>query len=311
MGRALRTRQQRADGAEGGAEGEVPAVGGRQRRGRPWAVLALLSALALPVAANADSTGFRDVAPDDTHAAAIAWLATNGITEGCGEGDTYCPSDEVTRAQIASLLRRMAEAGVVDAATVGGLTADQLRGQAGPAGPRGPQGPAGADGADGATGPAGPTGADGAAGPPGESGPPGPAGPEGPAGAPGAPGAPGPTGPPGPPGPQGDAGPPGPAPTQLTGFVRWNGDIVAGSGFTVEKGTTGYYRLVFPWDDTVHGQPIVVLTASQIGRTVTRLDVYVRSDSPRVWVADISAAGFDGNLVDEDFTFHILPSTLG
>ena len=78
----------------------------------------LRRALDLPEAAPA---GFVDVDPGSVHAAAIDALREAGVTSGCGtEPLRYCPSAPVTRAQMASFLRRAldlpeaAPAGFVD-----------------------------------------------------------------------------------------------------------------------------------------------------------------------------------------------------
>jgi len=55
----------------------------------------------------AGATTFDDVAAGSTHAASIAAVADAGITQGCtADGNRYCPSDPVTRAQMASFLHR-------------------------------------------------------------------------------------------------------------------------------------------------------------------------------------------------------------
>ena len=51
---------------------------------------------------------FLDVAGDSPHASAIGRLKDLGVIEGCGNG-RYCPSDAVTRAQMASFLQRALE----------------------------------------------------------------------------------------------------------------------------------------------------------------------------------------------------------
>jgi len=52
-----------------------------------------------------DSTGFNDVPVTDPFAAWIKQLAAEGITGGCGNGN-YCPTDPVTRGQMAVFLIR-------------------------------------------------------------------------------------------------------------------------------------------------------------------------------------------------------------
>lgn len=213
----------------------------------------IVGATALALVAGATAAGATarpaDVSTDSVHAAAVQWALDNDISNGC-DTDAFCPDQPLTRAQAASLLQRMAEAGVVDAATVTGLTAADLAGQdgaAGPAGADGATGPAGVDGQDGSqgdTGPVGPQGEpgqDGAPGPQGEPGPQGPQGDPGQDGATGDQGATGPTGAEGPAGadgqdgaagPEGAAGPPGPEGPQGPA-----GTGVVGHGFA--KNTAG------------------------------------------------------------------------
>lgn len=62
----------------------------------------LVRALGLPAATTG---GFSDVAPGDVHAGTIAALAAAGITKGCSD-DRFCPTDPVTREQMASFLVR-------------------------------------------------------------------------------------------------------------------------------------------------------------------------------------------------------------
>jgi hypothetical protein len=103
---------------------------------------------------------FNDVSGDNVHADAIAWAVENGITLGCDDDGNFCPDDPTSREQMVEFLYRLSGADpdaepVVDAATVNGLTADQLRAQVGPAGLQGPEGPEGPAGSQGLTGPAG------------------------------------------------------------------------------------------------------------------------------------------------------------
>jgi hypothetical protein len=51
------------------------------------------------------SEGFSDVSSSHPHAGSIGALAATGITTGCG-GDRFCPESSVTRAQMATFLRR-------------------------------------------------------------------------------------------------------------------------------------------------------------------------------------------------------------
>jgi hypothetical protein len=98
----------------------------------------LIGSMALAVLASgtavAGQSAFGDTS-GNTHEAAVSWLAGTGITSGCSDG-RFCPDAPVTRGQMASFLRRLAGhdpavPASVDAATVGGLTAEELR-----AGPR-------------------------------------------------------------------------------------------------------------------------------------------------------------------------------
>ncbi len=54
----------------------------------------------------------------------ITWSAESGITKGCNPpaNDMFCPSDNVTRQQMAAFMRRLAEGKVVDAATADSAT---------------------------------------------------------------------------------------------------------------------------------------------------------------------------------------------
>jgi len=99
--------------------------------------LLLLLVLLVPAMSIAAS-GFSDVPESNGFAADIDWLAAAGITKGCNPpvNDLFCPSANVTREQMAAFMHRLAVSQVVDAATVGGLTAAELTGQQGsPGGP--------------------------------------------------------------------------------------------------------------------------------------------------------------------------------
>ena len=50
--------------------------------------------------------GFSDVAPDAWYYDHVAALAASGITAGCGDGTTFCPRDDTSRAQTATFLYR-------------------------------------------------------------------------------------------------------------------------------------------------------------------------------------------------------------
>lgn len=51
---------------------------------------------------------FKDVPDDHPHYEAIEWIAAQGITEGCNppDNDLFCPDRTVTRAEMATMLRR-------------------------------------------------------------------------------------------------------------------------------------------------------------------------------------------------------------
>ncbi|MBA2279683.1 MAG: collagen-like protein [Actinomycetota bacterium] len=115
------------------------------------ATVAGLLLCASSVSAAVAVQAFGDVPEESVHADAIAWAAANGITLGCDDAGNFCPTDEVTRAQVASFLHRLSGADpdtgpIVDAATVGGLTPTELAGEQGASGLPGPQGIPGSTG---------------------------------------------------------------------------------------------------------------------------------------------------------------------
>lgn len=98
------------------------------RRGRLTAFLVAMAVLiAIPVAVMATDV-FNDVPASNVHHDNITWLKDTGVTEGCNppDNDEYCPSENVTRAQMATFMRRLADNQVVDADTVDGKDADDL-----------------------------------------------------------------------------------------------------------------------------------------------------------------------------------------
>ena len=118
--------------------------------------IAMLTATAT-VAAMAASDRFGDVAAGHPHEEGIGFVVDSDVTAGCGDGSDYCPSDEVTRAQMATFLHRLSGHSPdadpsVDAATVQGMDPDDLRGQDGEDGADGQDGEDGADGQDGVAG---------------------------------------------------------------------------------------------------------------------------------------------------------------
>jgi S-layer homology domain len=74
--------------------------------------------LAVPVAVSANHL-FSDVPTSNTYHTSISRLAGSGITGGCG-GGKYCPSDPVTRGQMAAFLNRGLGRAVHDTGTTSG-----------------------------------------------------------------------------------------------------------------------------------------------------------------------------------------------
>jgi S-layer homology domain len=74
--------------------------------------------LAVPVAVSANHD-FSDVPTSNTYHTSISRLAGSGITGGCG-GGKYCPSDPVTRGQMAAFLNRGLGRAVHDTGTTSG-----------------------------------------------------------------------------------------------------------------------------------------------------------------------------------------------
>jgi len=78
------------------------------------------------------SSGFTDVPDANPFHDDIDWLADSGVTLGCAVGE-YCPSDNVTREQMAAFLRRLSEGQIVEAAsaqTINGFEDSELRSKA-------------------------------------------------------------------------------------------------------------------------------------------------------------------------------------
>jgi hypothetical protein len=85
-------------------------------------VLLVVGALLVPLAVFA-AHRFDDVPNSHTFHTAIGWMKDNNITVGCNPpaNTNYCPEDNVTRGQMATFMKRLAENNVVDAATLDGL----------------------------------------------------------------------------------------------------------------------------------------------------------------------------------------------
>jgi hypothetical protein len=68
-----------------------------------FAVLALA-----PLGALAQQcVGFGDVLASSPFCPNVEWVKNRGVTLGCGDGSNYCPSDPVTRLQMAIFLNRL------------------------------------------------------------------------------------------------------------------------------------------------------------------------------------------------------------
>jgi hypothetical protein len=98
----------------------------RRRVGSIAAIAALSLVLTTGAAAAADapsedgsaSTGeFTDVTEENVFVDDIAWMARNDVTRGCNppSNDRYCPSEFVTRGQMAAFMHRLARSRSVDA----------------------------------------------------------------------------------------------------------------------------------------------------------------------------------------------------
>ncbi len=53
------------------------------------------------------SHSFTDVPDSDWAHADIAWLKDTGLTNGCGDGTTFCPEDTVKRKELAAFMHRL------------------------------------------------------------------------------------------------------------------------------------------------------------------------------------------------------------
>ncbi len=92
------------------------------------ALIVLSIVVATPLAVMA-AASFVDVPDTHTFSNDIQWLADAGVTKGCNPpaNDRFCPDDNVTRAQMAAFMHRLADSQAVDAGTVQGLEAEDLR----------------------------------------------------------------------------------------------------------------------------------------------------------------------------------------
>jgi hypothetical protein len=96
-------------------------------------VVAMAVLIATPLAVVATDT-FTDVPESNVHHDNITWLSDTGVTAGCNppDNDEYCPNENVTRAQMATFIRRLSENEIVNAATANeadhAATADSVNG---------------------------------------------------------------------------------------------------------------------------------------------------------------------------------------
>lgn len=77
----------------------------RARRRTTLLLAAIVAVVAVPTIAIAGHNAFNDVPPGSTHANGIHYVAETGITQGCTPTQ-YCPTDPLTRAQMATFMHR-------------------------------------------------------------------------------------------------------------------------------------------------------------------------------------------------------------
>lgn len=80
------------------------------------ALVALAAIMVIAPTAAIASHDFSDVPNTNIFHADIEWMLENGVTTGCGSGN-YCPSDYVTREQMAAFMKRLSTSKIVNAAT--------------------------------------------------------------------------------------------------------------------------------------------------------------------------------------------------
>lgn len=81
-----------------------------KRWGRIAAIVGVLALIAAPLTAAA-TNAFSDVPTSHTHHDDITWLKNAAVTKGCNPpaNSNYCPDDDVTRAQMATFMRNLAQ----------------------------------------------------------------------------------------------------------------------------------------------------------------------------------------------------------
>jgi len=98
---------------------------------RRWirtAIVVVSTALVVAPLTAIASHSFTDVPDGNVFHADIQWLKDAGVTLGCNPptNTRFCPSDSVTREQMAAFMKRLADNRVVDAGKVDGKGAGEL-----------------------------------------------------------------------------------------------------------------------------------------------------------------------------------------
>lgn len=85
----------------------------RPRRFRRFSVVSVAALMVTTVIATAviASNVFTDVPDTNQFHGSITWMSENEVTRGCNppDNDQYCPTDNVSREQMASFMRRLAQ----------------------------------------------------------------------------------------------------------------------------------------------------------------------------------------------------------
>jgi hypothetical protein len=87
----------------------------------------VVGAILVPLGVFA-SHQFNDVPDSHIFHTGISWMKDHNITVGCNPpaNTNYCPDENVTRGEMATFMKRLAENNVVDAATLDGLDSTEL-----------------------------------------------------------------------------------------------------------------------------------------------------------------------------------------
>ena len=85
----------------------------RPRRFRRFSVVSVAALMVTTVIATAviASNVFTDVPDSNQFHGSISWMSENEVTQGCNppDNDQYCPTDNVSREQMAAFMRRLAQ----------------------------------------------------------------------------------------------------------------------------------------------------------------------------------------------------------